>query len=184
MNEDEKLIPELKEWRKRSGPQFNMDTWIEIEGNIRLAIGYTSLFWPDFVEHNNCIFLKSHFSVDTFKHWENPSISEHYAQIESIMNHIHIADLFAVAVPRRSFFDKLFNRYPKQLPGRNDITKEQVVFFGNKLLDMYRAKLSIDFPNRKFAVSFDCVDDPENLEDYQLTFWQPENDDRKVTSES
>lgn len=90
MNEDEKLIPELKEWRKRNGPQFNIDTWTGIEGNIKLAIGYSNLFWPDFIEYNNCIFLKSHFSIDTFKHWENQGHAENYAQIESVMNHIHI----------------------------------------------------------------------------------------------
>jgi hypothetical protein len=179
MNEYEKLIPELTEWKKRNGSQFNIETWTEIEGNIKLAIGYSNLFWPDFIEHDNCIFLKSHFSIDNFELWENTASNKNYAQIESIMNHIHIVDLFATLAPpsRQSIYNKLFNRAVYR---QEKITKEQVIFLGNKLLEIYSAKLSIDYPEKRFDISFDFIDNPDNIEDYQLTFCQSDNESRKT----
>lgn len=180
MTQDEKLIPDLQEWRKFNGPNFSIDSWTAIKGNIKLAIGYSFLFWPEFIEHENCVFLKSHFSIDTFKHWQNPNHIKNYAGIESMINHIHIVDLFATAStpPRQSLIHRLFKKAEKDLFEKP--SKEQIIYLGNKLVETYRAKLVVEYPNKKFDISFDYVDNPENLEDYQLTFWQPDNENREI----
>ena len=95
MIDQEKLIPEIKDWRASNGQKFDIEDWIAIEGNIKLAIGYTSIFWPDFVDHDGCVFLKSHFSLDNYNQWEKADDVENYAQIEYVFNQIHILDLFA-----------------------------------------------------------------------------------------
>src|SRR5688500_11843593 len=95
MNEDESLIPDLKQWRQHNGKDFSISDWTSIEGNIKLAIGYSFVFWPDFIEHHDCVFIKNSFSIDNFNNWTNTEYVKHFAQIESVLNHIHIIDLFS-----------------------------------------------------------------------------------------
>ncbi len=150
----EKLIPDLRQHAETGSLVATIEDWIIMSGSMQLAIGYSCLFWPDFVEYKGCVFLKFKFSEDTFHHWKEKVTVENVAQIEYLINHIHIVDLFS----RRGL-----------------LSKEQVVFLGNKLREMYRAKLSIDFPDRAFEIEFDFIDNPENLEDYQLTFYQTDS---------
>lgn len=56
--DDEKLIPELSDWKKYNGKDLSIEDWIVGEGNVKFAIGYSILFWPEFVEYDECIILK------------------------------------------------------------------------------------------------------------------------------
>ena len=56
--DDEKLIPELSVWRKHNGNDFSIEDWIVSEGNVRFAIAYNKIFWPEFVHYDNCVILK------------------------------------------------------------------------------------------------------------------------------
>lgn len=42
-----KLIPEIKEWNHGKG--INPDYWISCVGEIEHFIGFSTLFWPEFV---------------------------------------------------------------------------------------------------------------------------------------
>jgi hypothetical protein len=161
MKEDEKLIPDLQNWRNRNSANFSISDWTSIEGNIKLAIGYSYLFWPDFIEYDDCVFLKDAFSVENFKEWTKTEYVVHFAQIESVINHIHILDLFTSE---------------KQ----DEITYEQIKYLGNKIREIYNIKLKSDFPNRKFEVLFNGDEQLENLLDYELTFFQEANEKRKL----
>ncbi len=156
MTDDETLVPELKEWRKHNGPDFSIDSWLACEGSISLAIGFSSVFWPDFTEYDGCVFIKSHFSEDNYKAWVSAPYIKHYAQIESVINHIHILDFFS--------------------PDKNAETKDaQIRFLGNKLCEIYRVKLKAGFPDREFIVTFNGDQDQEDPIDYELSFYQPVN---------
>ena len=120
MTEIQNLIPEIKDWQKHNGDKFDVEDWIAIEGNIKLAIGYTSIFWPDFIEYENCVFLKSHFSIENYNEWKNVAYVEYFSQIEYVLNHIHILDLFA-------------EKQGKQL----EISKDQIIYLGNVLREIY-----------------------------------------------
>jgi len=67
------------------------------------------------------------------------------------MNHLHIADI--------------------QYYGCEDITRERVVYLGRVLSEIYRAKLAWQFPSKRFKVYF-TEDEPEDLVEYEVTFWQ------------
>ena len=123
MNEDEKLIPDLIEWRQLNGEDFSIDDWTSNEGNIKLAIGYSFIFWPDFIEHDDCVFIKDNFSLNNFNNWTNAEYIRHFAQIESVINHIHVID----------FFSGDHNR--------NEITFAQIKFLGEKICKIYAVKL-------------------------------------------
>ena len=58
-------------------------------------------------------------------------------------------------------------------PGCEDITRERVVYLGQVLSEIYRAKLAWQFPAKRFEVHF--YDSPaEQITDYELTFVQVE----------
>ena len=162
MNEDEKLIPDLKEWRELNGNDFSIDDWTSMEGNIKLSIGYLSLFWTDFIEYDDCVLFKKHFSIDNFLHWSNAESVEYFAQIESVINHIHIIDLFSDENKRK------------------EISVDQIKYIGNKMCEIYLVKLKSDFPDRQFIIRFNGDENLGNLSDYQLTFYQTTNENIKL----
>ncbi|WP_028972888.1 hypothetical protein [Spirochaeta cellobiosiphila] len=161
MIDEEKLIPELKSWKKENGDDFDISDWTRCEGNIQLAIGYSFMFWPNFIEHEGCVFIESRFSVDSFETWKKIESIEYYSQIESVLNHFHILDLFV---------------WEQQ----NESSKNQVLYLGKKLLEIYKTKLKADFPNYLFDISFNDNIETNELIDYQLVFHRIENEQRKI----
>ena len=48
-----KLIPELKDWNNGNG--IDVQSWIQCVGSFQKAIGYSTMFWPEFVEIEGCV---------------------------------------------------------------------------------------------------------------------------------
>ena len=42
-----KLIPELKDWNNGDG--IDVQSWIECVGSFQKAIGYSTMFWPEWL---------------------------------------------------------------------------------------------------------------------------------------
>jgi hypothetical protein len=147
MKDFNELIPEMREWNNGAG--IDVESWIGCEGNFRLAIGYSSIFWPQFVEFERYA-LREGFSVESLRGFERQCAGER-RRIEGAMNHLHVADI--------------------QHQGCEDITRERVVYLGHVVSEIYQAKLAWQFPSKRFEVHFD--DSPaEHLTDYELTFVQ------------
>jgi hypothetical protein len=68
------------------------------------------------------------------------------------MNHFHIADIQHSACP--------------------DIAADKLIVLGERLREIYTAKLALQFPDRRFGVEFVQPGKPEEFEDYQLSFFQ------------
>jgi hypothetical protein len=117
----------------------------------RLA-AYREMFWPDFVEHDDCVFLA--FNPQYYVEWLEKCGGDK-TRVEAMMNHRHITDSLPQAV--------------------QEPTRELVVAYGRLLREAWDAKLWRDFPHRRFVVSFPEVDSPD-LGDYEVTFWQPRNE--------
>lgn len=147
MTNFDKFIPQMREWNNGAG--VNVQTWVEASGNFELAIGYSTLFWPEFVEFERYV-LRAGFSVESLRGFEGQCGGDR-RQIEAVMNHLHIADIHN--------------------PGSDEIACERVIYLGRVLSEVYRAKLAWQFPSKRFEVLFD--DSPmENILDYELTFVQ------------
>jgi hypothetical protein len=157
----EKLIPEIKDWKNSGKEVMDIEQWIVVEGNLSLDIGNSFIFWPDFIEYNNCVVLEFHFSENDFKNWTGTSYIENYSQIESVINHIHILYLFA-------------------LEKKKDIIYGHVKFLGNTPLEIYGAKLKIQYPTKSFLVTFNGDELCEDLLDYQMTFHQRSYENRII----
>ena len=164
MKEDEDLIPALKEWRKHNGDSFSIEDWIVGEGDMSHAIGYLTLFWPQFVEYDDCVIIKSHFDANNFENWKKAEYVKVYSQIESVLNHIHILDLFGTE--------------EKQ----SEINYEQIKYLGDKICEIYKIKLKSLFPDKSFVFSFNGDERLEAFDDYQLTFYQEKNTNREINN--
>jgi len=139
---------ELSAWNDGDG--IDLQGWISGMGNFKLAVGYTTVFWPEFQELNGYI-LRSDVTLDSVKHWESvPDRTK--KQVECALNHFHIADI------QQAFCE--------------DISKDKVIYLGSTLVEIYQAKLSWSFPNNPCHVEFYHPDNAEDLMAYQLTFWQ------------
>lgn len=141
------LVPETRAWNNGTG--IDLESWISSVGSIDHAIAYGELFWPEFKEFDGCIFFAD-FSQDAYRGFLVQTKGDKQA-VEAVMNHRHIVDLFCGREPRP--------------------TREQLVYFGRLLKEMWTAKLQRDFPGRRFVVSF--TEKPSNdLLDYEISFFQ------------
>jgi hypothetical protein len=142
-----KLIPELPLWNNGDG--IDIEGWVSCMGNYEFAVAYGEFFWPRFVEHDGCIF-RGEAHEKTYRDWIDHTRGDKTG-VESVMNHVHIMDIFPnVETPP---------------------SKEQIIFIGKKLKEMWEAKLTRDFPDRTITVSF-SEEDSDDLLDYVVTFYQ------------
>ena len=142
-----KLIPELPAWNNGGG--ISVEAWVGCSGSFELAIGYSRLFWPDFVEHDGCVFFAD-VSAESYRGFFEQCKGDRRG-VEAVLNHRHVFDYFSHA--------------------GGSATEEQIVYLGRVLKDVWETKLARDFPGRRFVVSF--PEGPfDNLIDYEITFWQ------------
>jgi hypothetical protein len=95
--------------------------------------------------------LREGFSEQSLRGFEAQAGSDRKGT-EWLMNHLHIADIHHAGCP--------------------DIARDKVALLGTVLKEIYEAKLRYLFPDRPCTVEFYVPVDPENLVDYQLSFWQ------------
>lgn len=139
------LVPETQQWNDGRG--ISLESWIGCVGSFEHAIAYGELFWPDFAEHEGCVFL-ARFKEESYRGFMQQTSGNKKA-VEAVINHCHVLDLFAGSRPSR----------------------DQVVYLGRLLKEMWTAKLKWKFPEKRIVVSF--VEEPsEDLLDYEVTFYQ------------
>jgi hypothetical protein len=139
------LLPETRDWNDGNG--IGLEAWIGCGGGIEHAIAYGELFWPEFAELDGCIFFAGVTEVG-YREFMDQTAGDKRA-VEAVLNHRHIRDLFAGSRPSRN----------------------QVVYLGRLLREMWAAKLARDFPGRQFVVSFP-EEGCDSLLDYEVSFYQ------------
>ena len=148
MDIPESMKAELAAWNNGQG--IDLESWVGCLGNFSLAVGYLSIFCPEFVEFEGYI-LRKGFSEDSLRGFES-SCGGDRKSIEAVMNHLHIADI--------------------QHYGCEDLSKDKVILLGSKLKEIYEARLQWQFPDKPCTVSFYEPDHAEELAAYEITFWQ------------
>jgi len=145
-----RMIPELQAWNDGKGT--DAESWIRYVGRFDHAVGYAQLFWPEFTIHDDCIMFAD-FTTESYETWMKHT-SGRRGQVEAVMNHRHILDLFSS--------DEL------------NVPRERVLYLGRRLRDMWACKLKRDFPDREIVVSFPD-EEYENLLDYEVTIYHPKH---------
>jgi hypothetical protein len=144
----ESMKDELLAWNNGAG--IDLKTWVANEGRFSLAVGYASIFWPEFVEFDGYI-LRKGFSEKSLRGFERQQ-NGNRLPVEATMNHLHIADV--------------------QHYNCEDKSKDKLLMLGNVLKEIYEAKLQWQFPDKPCTVKFFTADDPEDLFGYEISFWQ------------
>jgi hypothetical protein len=152
MTDYNKLIPELKDWNDGKG--IDVKSWIGCVGDFQKAIGYSTIFWPKFVEMAGCV-VRDGIPIEILEQW-----IEHYKgdleSVEAMVNHLHISGL-----------------HHHDCEGCEEVLPEGLKYLGNVLKEIYECKLKRDFPDKKFIVEFeDTPQSPGDILDYILTFYQ------------
>jgi len=142
-----KLIPELQLWNNGEG--IDLDGWLSCMGTYELGIAFVHFLWPQFQEHDGCLF-RGRVDDANYQTWISSTNGDKTA-VEKVMNHLHIVDIFPNV---------------KDSPSR-----EQALYFGRCLKEMWSAKLRTDYPDKDVTVQF-FEEDCEDLRDYQITFYQ------------
>lgn len=146
------LLPELAAWNNNAG--IDIESWIRCIGRYDHAIGYTTIFWPNFTLHDDCVFISSYNDkIDNWENYNNWMKTYHgdKTQVEKIMNHEHIINIF-----KNSEFTP---------------TIDIIEYFGNLLVDMWLCKLKKDYPDNNIIVDFFEDSKIEGLNRYIITVY-------------
>jgi hypothetical protein len=144
------LVEELASWKAcNDGRDIGLDVWIHAEGKFDLAVGYTTLFWPQFVLIEDYI-VTERTSLENIRHFESANWAPQ--GIEWVLNHLHLSEIHE---------DK-----------EGEATAKHLLWLGKTLTEIYTAKLKWQFPDRPCEVEFYIPDDPDDLIEYQVSFWQ------------
>ena len=116
---------------------FSLWDYLFGAANIEIAIAFTKLFWPDFVEHEGGIFLSEAFNSQIYEQWKI-ELGNDVAAIEQVMNHQHIDDI---------------------LPGAENASTDNLLYLGQALAQMWESRLKSLYPQRRFQVKCDRDED-------------------------
>jgi len=142
------MVEELSAWNNGKG--IDLESWIGCEGNFKLAVGYSTIFWPTFNLVEDYIFREG-FHLNSLRDFEKKQNGDKKI-VEATVNHLHIADI--------------------QHCGCEDISEDKIIYIAKVLREIWEAKLRWQFPDRSFEFEFYEPEDRTKLVEFQLTFWQ------------
>lgn len=131
-----------------TGGGIDLAGWISGNGTFELAVGYSAVFWPEFVAFEKYV-LRKGFVEESLRGFEQQADTNRQS-VEWVMNHLHIAELH---------------------PLSDDTSHDKLIFLGNVLREIHEAKLARLFPDRAFFVELDAGE-PEDIWSCHLSFWQ------------
>lgn len=147
MNDLSELIPALQ--GGDDGPETDVASWIAEVGDFQKAIGYTAVFWPEFVEIDGCI-VRAGVTQEQIRGWLDYCEGDR-SGAEGILNQLHVENLHRAGCP--------------------DVTRERLAYLGGVLKQMCECKLKRDFPDKTFTVEY-VEAESDDLSDFIVTFYQ------------
>lgn len=142
------MADELQAWN--GGEGIDLEAWVGCEGRFSLAVGYLTVFWPEFELIEGYI-LRARTTVNSIRSFEGRTGSTRQS-VEAVLNHLHLTDIHYLGCP--------------------DASVDKILLLGTQLKQIYEAKLAWQFPDRPCTVSLFVPEDKNDLQAYQLTFWQ------------
>lgn len=123
-------MSDFQQWKKANSDDFSLWNYLSGAANVEIALAFTTLFWPDFVEHDGGIFLAEAFNQEIYEQWK-AELGNDIAAIERVMNHQHIDDI---------------------LPGAENVGIDNLVALGQVIEQMWDNRLKSCYPAQDFQV--------------------------------
>lgn len=98
MSFDPLQLPTVASWRAGFGDAPDTLDFLRYHGSATLAVVFTALFWPRFVEVRGCVLFAEFFDEARFEQWWQ-QLDGDCSAIESTVNHLHLWDAFDDEVP-------------------------------------------------------------------------------------
>jgi hypothetical protein len=156
---DDQFIMRLKAmFPDRDATGFNTFDFIHAEGLPLQALLFTRLFWPEFVEIDGMVFLKEIIEddedrrrlTDAFKRYDGDR-----RKTEESFNFVEVPQLFGKRI--------------------GDLEDGDYRWLAERLAEMWRARLQLLFPDRRFLVDLIGTDDAD--EEVAILFYQLNSDE-------
>lgn len=130
LNLNLKKLKHFQEWKAINGESFSLLDYLSVVSSAEVAIAYTKIFSPDFIEYDGGVFLAEVFSAELYQQWK-AKLGDDRSAIERVMNHIHLDDLFQ---------------------GADKVGIENLAYLGEVLKQLWEYRLRSLYPNRSFQV--------------------------------
>lgn len=140
-------LQDFDKWKKLNKGNFSFFDYIfhimkEQDNSPDIFFAFLELFWPSFIQKGEHVFLRENFSEEKYY-----QITKEDKNPEFWINLLTVDDFFEQALEQEQCSANL----------------------AKKLVQIWHAKLQIDFPSKKFTVKY--LHDEENG-DFGLTFYQ------------
>lgn len=132
-----------------------MDTRTQKQVSVGIAGELLQVFWPDFIEENDCVFAAFHGGAGS------AGSDASKTETESLINHTHVMDEFLNGAtfqnrePVSAHIEELEEIYDETHP---DFINACEV--GKTMARMWAIKLKADFPSERFRVYYTQYDNP------------------------
>ncbi|WP_155246753.1 hypothetical protein [Salinispora arenicola] len=123
-------LPQLEGWI-RVGEEFDPRTFLLSTATVGEAAAMSTLFWPEFTEYRNGVFLRFLFERRGVDSWFDELKGDRRA-VEGVVNHVHLWDVFAP---------------------NSEAEYAVLAELAQRISAMWRAALKSAFPSREFIVS-------------------------------
>ena len=145
INFSENLLKDYSDFEKVND-NWNMLSYLNYNFDLNAAIAFSKLYFPDFVEHEDCVILSFLFRSENFREWFE-EFNGNIRETEKMCNLYEIKDFFHI--------------------NSNEVDKETLKVFANILSTTWRINLGKLYPSKCFK-----IDVFEEYESLYITFYQ------------
>ncbi len=91
-------LPAFQEWSQKFTPPMDSRDYVVHNVDVTAAVILSDLFYPELVIVRGCLLLADQYEHDNFTEWWT-TLEGNTQDIERVVNHLHIWDLFTPAGP-------------------------------------------------------------------------------------
>lgn len=129
---DPRGLPQLSEWvTGDEADGYHIQGFMSAHVTVAEAAALADLYWPNFVEYRDCVFLGFKFDRKSVDEWY-VRLQGDVRAIESVVNHVHLWDYFVIT---------LQSEY------------EALPALAESIATMWRAAARTAFPDRELEVA-------------------------------
>ena len=120
-------LPAFDRWRVDFGGRLTLWDYANEFGGVTLAVALGSIFWPELIDVDGCVLLAHNYKPDAFAAWRE-QFGERRDEIERVVNHVHVWDLFKAP--------------------RDEASDEEILGLATLMAKTWRCALAEQFPDR------------------------------------